>query len=375
MSALASRARAERTDSRASRPSVVHDEFGSVDVLSDVLRTVRLTGALFFPMEVSSPWVDEVPNATEFASIVLPGAQHVISYHIVRQGRCWASLRGDSPVRLEAGDVLVIPHGDPYMMASAPDLRSDLSIDAVLEFFRHMATRSAPIVVTEGGGGPERAQVVCGFLGCDVRPFNPVLEALPRVLYIRRRTGRAAADRLSQLVELALAESRERQSGTRCVLLHLSELLFVEVVRHYLDSLTQEHTGWLAGLRDPIAARALALLHNRPAASWSLERLAREIGVSRSSLAERFSELIGQPPMRYLTRWRIQLACRLLCDDAAKVSSVALDVGYQSEAAFSRSFKALVGTSPAIWRRRQRTLPRSYAGQGIRRRRVPRGSR
>ena len=190
-----------------------------------------------------------------------------------------------------------------------------------------------------------------------------MLEALPRVLYIRQRTRPTAADRLSQLIELALAESRERQSGTRCVLLHLSELLFVEVVRHYLDSLTQEHTGWLAGLRDPIAGRALALLHNRPAASWSLERLAREIGVSRSSLAERFSELIGQPPMRYLTRWRIQLACRLLCDDVAKVSSVALDVGYQSEAAFSRSFKALVGTSPATWRRRQRTLPTSYAAR------------
>ena len=167
-----------------------------------------------------------------------------------------------------------------------------------------------------------------------------MLEALPRVLYLRERQGRKADGRLSQLVELALAESQERQSGTRCVLLHLSELLFVEVVRRYLDSLTREHTGWLAGLRDPIAGRALALLHNRPADPWSLERLAREIGVSRSSLAERFSELVGQPPMRYLTRWRIQLACRLLRDDAAKVSAVALDVGYHSEAAFSRAFKA-----------------------------------
>jgi AraC-like DNA-binding protein len=315
---------------------------------------VRLTGALFFPMEVSSPWVDEVPNATDFASIVLPGAQHVVSYHIVMRGRCWAALGDAEPVRLEAGDVLVVPHGGAYRMASAPDLRSAASRQAVLGFFRNMATTSAPLAIVEGGGGPERAQVVCGFLGCDRHPFNPVLEALPAVLYLRRRMGASADDRLSQLVQLALAESQRPQAGSRCVLLHLSELLFVEVVRRYLDSLSSEQTGWLAGLRDPIAGHALALLHNRPADAWSLERLAREIGVSRSSLAERFSELVGQPPMRYLTRWRIQLACRMLRDQAAKVSAVALDVGYHSEAAFSRAFKTMLGTSPAIWRQRQR---------------------
>ena len=325
------------------------DEAARVDVLSDVLRTVRLTGAVFFPMETSSPWADEVPRASEFAPIVLPGAQHVVSYHIVRRGQCWAALEGDPPVRLEAGDVLVVPHGDPYMMGSAPDARSDVPPAAVLEFFRQMAAPSAPLVVSEGGGGPERAQVVCGFLACDIRPFNPVLEALPRVLYLRRTTS----DRLSHLVDLALAESRERRPGSRCVLLHLSELLFVEVVRHHVDSLTGGQTGWLAGLRDPIAGRALARLHHRPGDDWSLERLAREIAVSRSLLAERFSQLIGQPPMHYLARWRIQLACRLLCDEGAKVSAVAMNVGYHSEAAFSRAFKTLVGTSPADWRRRQ----------------------
>jgi AraC-like DNA-binding protein len=322
-----------------------------MDVLSDVLRTVRLSGAVFFPMEVSSPWVDEVPAASEFSSIVLPGAQHVVSYHIVRRGGCWAALGGEEPVWLDAGDVLVVPHGDAYRMASAPDLRSNAPRDAVLGFFQLMASGAAPFTVAEGGGGDERAEVICGFLGCDVRPFNPVLEALPRVLYLRRASATRANDRLSQLVDLALAESRERQSGTRCVMLHLSELLFVEVIRRYLESLTNENTGWLAGLRDPIVGHALALLHDRPRHAWSLDRLAREIGVSRSILAGRFTELIGQPPMRYLARWRIQLACRLLSEDAAKVSAVALDVGYRSEAAFSRAFKAMVGTSPANWRR------------------------
>lgn len=321
-------------------------------MLSDVLRNVRLTGAVFFPMDVSSPWVDEIPNARTFASIVLPGTQHVVSYHIVRTGSCWAALRGEPPVRLAAGDAFVIPHGHPYMMASAPELRSKMPADAVLQFFRDMATASAPLTVTEGGGGAERAQVVCGFLGCDVRPFNPVLEALPRVLFLPRPSGRGA-DRLCQLIELALAESEERRTGSRCVLLHLSELLFVEVVRRYLDSLPNTHTGWLAGLRDPVVGHALALLHSSPAAEWSLQRLARGIGVSRSALAERFTQFVGDPPMRYLARWRIQLASRLLSDGTAKVSAVAIDVGYQSEAAFSRAFKAMTGTTPALWRQRR----------------------
>jgi AraC-like DNA-binding protein len=244
------------------------------------------------------------------------------------------------------------------MMSSAPDLRSSVPPAAVLRFFHEMAANSAPAAISEGGGGPDRAHIVCGFLGCDLRPFNPVLEALPRALYLRRRASSMRGDRLARLVDLALEESRERRAGSRCVLLHISELLFVEVVRSYLDSLATDQTGWLAGLRDPIAGHALALLHQRPAAAWSLDRLARQIGVSRSLLAERFSGLIGQPPMRYLTRWRIQLACRMLSDDAAKVSAVALDVGYRSEAAFSRAFKTLVGTSPADWRRRQRTPAR-----------------
>jgi AraC-like DNA-binding protein len=322
-----------------------------VDVLSDVLRTVRLTGALFFPMRVSSPWLDEIPDAAAFARILLPDAQHVVSYHIVKEGGCWAAIGGRPPMRLEAGDVFVVPHGDPYNMASDPGLRDGMGGDAVLEFFRDMATQSGPVEVTEGGGGPERAHIVCGFLGCDIRPFNPVLEALPRALHLRRENGSPSGDRLSQLVDLALAESRECQSGSRCALLHLSELLFVEVVRRYLNSIAGDQAGWLAGLRDPIVGHALASLHGRPAAPWSLDRLAREIGVSRSLLAGRFTEWTGQPPMRYLTRWRIQLACRMLAEDSAKISKVALDVGYQSEAAFSRAFKVLVGTSPAGWRR------------------------
>jgi AraC-like DNA-binding protein len=323
-----------------------------IDVLSDALRTVRLTGALFFPTEASSPWAQKVPPAAAFAPIVLPEVQHVVSYHIVTQGRCWAALAGEPPVRLKTGDILVIPHGDPYLMSSAPDLRPEASPEAILTFFQQMAAGELPPVVVEGGGGPERVDLVCGFLGCDLRPFNPVLNALPRLVHLRRPRPSSAHDRLDDLVEFALAESRQPRSGGRCVLLGLSELLFIEVVRRYLDGVEAGATGWLAGLRDPVVGHTLALLHDRPAESWTLGGLARAAGLSRSTLADRFTQVVGQPPMRYLAHWRMQLAARRLSDGAAKVATVALDVGYESEAAFSRAFKKIVGTSPAAWRRR-----------------------
>ena len=324
-----------------------------VDVLSDVLRTVKLTGALFFPLHASSPWADEIPAAAVLAPAVLRGAPHVVSYHIVTHGACWATLRDSQPVALAAGDIFVVPHGDPYVMSSAPGLRSEAPAEAVLSFFRDLATGSAPSVVTEGGGGPERADLVCGFLACDRRPFNPVLETLPRVVHLPRVA--AAHDHLRHLIEFALAESRQPRSGAQCVVLRLSEVLFVEVVRRYVDGLRPGQTGWLAGLRDPVVGRALALLHDRPADSWTLDWLAREIGASRSALADRFSELVEQPPMRYLAHWRMQLAARLLGDGSAKVAAIAREVGYDSEAAFSRAFKKIVGVAPATWRRRSQS--------------------
>ena len=326
----------------------------TIDVLSDVLRTIRLTAALFFPLKASSPWADAVPAATALASSILSAAQHVVSYHIVSEGTCWVALLDAEAVRLEAGDIIVIPHGDAYVMSSAPGIRSELPPDAVLTFFREMAAGAAPPMVLEGGGGPDHANLVCGFLGCDIRPFNPVLEALPRLVHLRRPPDTSARDRLTPLIEFAVAESHQRRAGAQSVLLRLSEVLFIEVVRQYLESLPPDRTGWLSGLRDPVVGSALARLHDCPARAWTLEQLASEIGVSRSTLADRFTHLVGQPPMRYLAHWRIQLASRLLLDGTAKVSTVGFDVGYQSEAAFSRAFKEMVGVSPAAWRRRRR---------------------
>jgi AraC-like DNA-binding protein len=322
-----------------------------MDPLSDVLRMVKLTGALFFVVEASSPWGVEVPEGDAFAPIILPRAQQVVPYHIVLQGSGWASIPGVAPTRFVAGDILVFPHGDPYSMLSAPGQRPEYDAEASLQFFRDMAAGRLPFVVQEGGGGVERAQFVCGFLGCDIRPFNPVLAALPRLLLVRR-PAIAPDDLLDRLIELTLAESRTCRAGGESIRLRLSELVFVEVVRRYLESLPTGQAGWLSGLRDPAIGRVLALLHERPAHPWTLKDLAHCAGMSRAVLAERFANLVGCPVMRYLALWRMQMAARLLADGAVKVAAVGREVGYESEAAFSRAFKRSTGASPAAWRDR-----------------------
>ncbi|HSE03872.1 MAG TPA: AraC family transcriptional regulator, partial [Methylomirabilota bacterium] len=321
------------------------------DPLSDVLRGVRLTAAVFFRVEAGPPWVIELPDGATLARSVLPRAQHVISYHMVLDGACWGGRPGEAPLSLAAGDVLVFPHGDPYAMSLSRGLRGGPPAEEVLDFLRAMAAGRLPFAVTEGGGGPGRLSLVCGFLGCDVRPFNPLLATLPRVLRVRRAAS-SADDPLERLIEFTLAEAREPRAGGECVRLRLSELLFVEVVRRHLAALPPEQRGWLGGLRDPVVGRALALLHERPAHPWTLDELARGAGASRSVLAERFTHFVQDPPMQYLTRWRMQLAARLLAESTRKVAAIGLEVGYDSEAAFSRAFKKAAGVPPAAWRRR-----------------------
>src|SRR5688572_28967518 len=331
-------------------------EASRFDPLSDVLRAVRLTGAVFFRVDATSPWVIEMPDTGALASVTLPRAQHVISYHVVTRGSCsGALLTGGDGVRLQQGDVLVFPHGDPYVMSIATGQRGGPGAADVLAFMGEMAAGRLPFAVAEGGGGPPQLGLVCGFLGCDVRPFNPLLAALPRLLHVR--DAFASGDPLGRLIEFALAESEDPRAGGECVRLRLSELMFVEVVRRYLAGLPATHTGWLAGLRDRVVGRALALLHERTAEAWTIETLARDVGLSRSALAERFTHFVGEPPMQYLARWRMQAAARLLADGDAKVATVALRVGYDSEAAFSRAFKKLAGVPPADWRRRHASPP------------------
>jgi len=324
------------------------------DLLSDVLRTVRLTGALFFLWDASWPFAMPVPNGRTFAPIVLPGAQQVVSYHIVTDGTCWGGVSGEAPQELRAGDILLIPHGDAYTMSNAADTCNDtgFALEPALNFYRQMASGELPFVIAEGGGGPKTTRVVCGFLGCDMRPFNPMLAALPRLVRVRPPAD-VANDRLQSLMEYAVAEARQPGPGTQSVLVRLSELLFVEVVRRCLAEMPPAQSGWLAALRDPIAGRALVLLHRKPAEPWTLETLAGAVGISRSRLADCFTQIVGQPPIQYLAQWRIQLAARMLSDGGSKVAAVGRNVGYESEAAFSRAFKRLVGVSPVQWRDQQ----------------------
>jgi AraC-like DNA-binding protein len=317
-------------------------------VLSDVLRAIHLTGAVLFDFEMRAPWVAEAPASRDIAPRVMPGAQRVIEYHWIAQGACWGHALGEEPRRLSEGDLIVFPQGDAHVLASAPGMRGspDLSIYA-------RPSTPLPLLYELGGDGTDRARIVCCFLGCDERPYNPLLTALPRVIHLAAAQAPSAIAWLGTLLSAAATESRAARAGSENVLARLSELIFVEAIRHYLSTLPATQTGWLAGLRDPIVGHALGALHGDPCEAWTVERLARHVGLSRSMFSERFTAMVGDPPMQYLARWRMQLAShRLLAGDSVMV--VADAVGYQSESAFSRAFKKLVGVSPATWRQDSR---------------------
>jgi len=326
------------------------------DVLSELLSAVRLTGSVFFDVTATSPWVAEAPPSAKIANDVTPGAQHAIEYHVVTQGACWISLvdgEAFEPVRLTEGDIAVMPHGDPHALSSEPGMRAA----PIMEVHRRPADANAlPFKLTTGNAGASDTHLVCGFFSCDVRPFNPLIESLPRFMRLGRGTS-TASGLLDNFVRFAAAEANNKRAGSQSILNRLSELMFVEVIRMHMDQLAENNTGWLAGLRDPLVGRALTLLHARPAQSWTLEDLAAEAGASRSALAERFAHLTGYPPIQYLTQWRMQLAAKQLTDSNAKVAAVAGAVGYDSEAAFSRAFKKATGRSPSEWRA-DATLPR-----------------
>ena len=330
----------------------------SPDTLSDLLRVVRLRGALFFHVEATDPWVVENPHSSELISAIMPGVEHLMEFHGVASGSCWASIVGGEAVRLNEGDVVLFPQGDHHVMSSAPGLRAKV-VDPSMFFAPKPPQLPFSLNVTDGSsttaarvGG--RTTVVCGFLGCDAKPFNPLLASLPRVI----RMPALAADGSSWIAGLlrsVVEESRRKRPGGEAVLERMSEMLFVEALRCYVDTLPRDQAGWLAGMRDPAVGRALALMHERPAEAWTTERLAEEAALSRSALHERFVTFIGQPPMQYLGQWRMQLAAGSLRDTDAKVVDIALDVGYENETAFSRAFKRAVGESPGTWRRARRT--------------------
>ena len=320
------------------------------DTLSEVLQAVRLRGAVFFDVEASAPWVAEAPPARVVAPAVMPGAGHVIEYHVLTGGTCWAAIAdGPERVQLVAGDVVAFPQGDAHIISSAPGMRGELDLSV---FDAPDAGVRLPLVMNLDGGGEEQAQLICGFLGCDARPFNPLLQSLPRLLHVPRAPG--AAGPADAFIRMALAETREQRIGAVGMLSRLGELMFAELVRRHLEHLPQDSGGWLAGLRDRHVGRALALLHAEPQRDWTLEPLAREAGLSRSAFAARFTGFVGLAPMQYLKRWRLQLAATQLADGAESIAEIGTRAGYESEAAFSRAFRSAVGVPPGEWRRQSR---------------------
>jgi AraC-like DNA-binding protein len=320
----------------------------AADPLSDLLKTVRLTGAAFFDVVAKAPWVAESTPREIVLPKILPGAEHLIAYHVITDGRCFAGIIGEKPMPVETGEVIVFTRGDPHVLSSSPGMRAS---SPPVDKFAAAAGSQLPFSINLDGNGPVAAKVVCGFLACDARPFNPLLDNLPPV--IKASDGaNGDAGWLGQFIRLAAMESAEKRAGGEGVLAKLSELMFIEVIRRYLEDLPAEQAGWLAGLRDPFVGKALSLMHATPQRAWTIEILAKDVGLSRSVLAERFADLIGMPPMHYLAKWRMQIAAGLLSGGKINVATVAAEVGYASEAAFSRAFKKMVGVPPSDWRRR-----------------------
>lgn len=327
------------------------------DALSDLLRSVRIRGAVFYYVSCRGHWSAAAGPAMEIAEAVMPGCEHVMEFHMIAKGSGWASVDGLAPVSLSIGDIVMFPQGDSHVISSDPGVEP-LRRNADWVFSRRDDPKPLPIsyhhgVVEPGAVLPaEQAETVaiCGFLGCDLRPFNPLITALPRMLHMPQVH---AGGWLMHVIEQAVTESNDPRPGGDAVLERLAEMMFVDTARRYLDTLPEDATGWLAGLRDRFVGKAIRLMHERPDHAWTVEDLARAVGLSRSALHERFVQYMGHPPMHYLANWRIQLGSQLLRETNDTVATVAAEVGYDSEASFSRAFRRLVGQPPATWRRAQ----------------------
>lgn len=317
-----------------------------MDVLSDVLRGVRLSGAIFFDLEQSAPWVAETPAGAVIATNVMPEADHVIMFHAITKGTCWVELLDGSlpPIHLDTGDILVVPEADAHVLCSSPGMRAPPNTS----LYYRPTDRPLPFLIGPGAGGGEQTRLICGYLGCDARPFNPVLRCLPRLLHSRAADGLGA---ISELFRLAVDETAMHRAGGETVLAKVAELMFVDVVRKHLGALPPDAAGWLSGLRDAHIGAALALMHGQPSEAWTVERLSRAVGLSRSAFASRFVHFVQDTPMQYLTNWRMQLATHLLERPGVGIAEIAAEVGYDSEAAFNRAFKKCTGNPPGLWRR------------------------
>jgi AraC-like DNA-binding protein len=314
----------------------------TMDVLSDVLRTIRLEGALFLNGDMHAPWCFKVPKGADMAPLLRPGAQRLAICHLVLQGECWAQVEGEAPIRVHAGEVVAVPHGDSHVLGSGLH-------QAAVDMEHVVSPRAPELERIRYGGNGDRTVLVCGWFAYEGEVPNPVMANIPR-LFTTSLRSRPAGPWIEQSVNFVLGDAASHTPGSEMVAAKVAEVMFAEVLRGYIESMPANSPGWLAGLRDPHVSRCLALMHGEPARNWTVDALAHETHVSRSVLADRFTELVGGPPMQYLTRWRMILAAGMLRNDQGNLARIAEGVGYESEAAFNRAFKREYGVSPGLWR-------------------------
>ena len=315
-----------------------------MDVLSEVLKAVKLDGALFYNAEFSAPWCLCSPASPTLAPYLSAGSRHVIIFHLLTEGHGYAQVEGDDrPLPLNAGDILIVPHGDPHAMRNGPLIKP---VDHAEEIRRIL---SQGLKVSRMGGGGEITKFICGYMTCEPQLSRIFLGGLPPMLKVHIRDD-ASGQWLENSIRYSVDNADASGAGGEAVIAKLSEVLFIETLRRYIALLPREQTGWLAGVRDPEVGKALALLHRQPSHPWTIAALAIEVGISRSVLAERFRRYLSETPMAYLTRWRLQLGAQMLTSTSSGVAQIAGEVGYESEASFNRAFKREFSLPPARFR-------------------------
>jgi AraC-like DNA-binding protein len=318
-----------------------------MDALSELLRSVKLSGALFYNSSCSAPWCLQAPQSSAFLPYIRAQATRVIEFHHITEGTAYVRV-GEETTPLTAGDIVMLPHGDAHEMGAGVGGKPICGEDAL------PALWSGRVALAQFGGGGARTGLVCGYLACDGELLKPALAGLPRVVRVNIRTD-PSGEWLDNMLRHGVSQAAAATPGGEVILAHLAEVVFTEVLRRYLLSLPEGRTGWLAGAGDPAVGRALAGLHRDPCFDWTLDLLAQEAGVSRSALTEKFTRFIGQAPMAYLTEWRLELGAEALRSTSRSVQRVALDSGYDSEAAFNRAFKRRFAVPPARYRREARS--------------------
>ena len=330
-----------------------------MDAFSEILSGVRLNGAVFFNAEFSAPWGLSAPASKMMAATIAPGATHLVLYHLVVEGGAVVEMADGLSIELKPGDIVIFPHGDAHRMSSGKGAKQpfpDYGINAKI--------KSRDLTPLRAGGGGETSQFVCGYMSCDPYLSRPILGGLPSVFKVNIRTDRSGQWLESSILHL-VEEAASGRVGSEAMLAKLSEALFVDTMRRYVDGMPEQQIGWLAGARDPIVGKSLGLLHGRLAHPWTIAALANEVGISRSALVERFTRYLSEPPMTYLTRWRLQLAAQWLERTSRGVADIAADIGYESEAAFNRAFKREYGQPPGRYRSDHKNLQRQKPSEHL----------